>query len=124
MDKPQRKWLVRHAGDHGIYDNTDDELFDVVERGEGWLISIATNLDRDTARLIAAAPDLYAALVEGLRFIEDWMNARGYPEHVEDWCDMHGEADRFGPTEPDSVYAKRDRLRAALSKALGRTVTK
>jgi hypothetical protein len=62
MDKPQRKWLVRHAGDHGIYDCTDDELFDVVERGPYGLITIAAEHDRDTARLIAAAPCMLEAL--------------------------------------------------------------
>ena len=99
MDKPQRKWLVRHAGDHGIYDNADDELFDVVERGEGWLISIATKLDRDTARLIAAAPDLVEALQDILEY-------------------SGGAASAL-----DDEYVM-DRARAALSKALGRTVTK
>jgi hypothetical protein len=97
MDKPQRKWLVRHAGDHGIYDCTDDELFDVVERGPYGLITIAAEHDRDTARLIAAAPDLVEALQNILLCpaILDELN---------------------GDSETNNAVAK---ARAALSKATG-----
>lgn len=93
---------------------------DVGVRTGNRLLAIVTDQGCDdddvveaNARLIAAAPDLLDAARTGLRWIEGWMEARQYPETAEEWCSLHDEC------EPDSVYAQRDRVRAAIAKAEG-----
>ena len=89
--------------------HVDDKDDCRVRDGSGLTVLIAKSPE-DTA-LAAAAPDLQAAAREGLEFVEDWMGMRGYPEHAEDMIDYDG--------QPEAIYLKRDRLRAAIAKAEG-----
>lgn len=61
-------WLIRKP-DNGIYD-TDDDIANVVARGPYGLITIAEEVDVADARLIAAAPDMYEALLAAKVVIE------------------------------------------------------
>ncbi|CUW39698.1 conserved protein of unknown function [Magnetospirillum sp. XM-1] len=73
-------WKITEP-DNGIYDNTDDEIANVTAIGPYGTITLAEEIDIADARLIAAAPDLLAALERVARKID---KASGSPKFTAD----------------------------------------